>query len=116
MFNTASTRTDTTPNMKNDDGDVFEFQNVGEKSPKGSDGFACTTEASPKNKTTQFGKLKVNYLHVPGIYNPKVFEMNDDIILQYETTDTEEGKSDSILMNKNAVNLFKTNVDQIITQ
>lgn len=29
--------------------------------------------------------IKVNYLHVPAKYNPKVFELNKDIILQYET-------------------------------
>lgn len=29
---------------------------------------------------------KISYLHVPACYNPKVFEMDDDIVLQYEIT------------------------------
>ena len=33
--------------------------------------------------------MKINYLHVPAIYNPKVFELNDDIILQYEVEEYE---------------------------
>lgn len=65
----------------------------------------------------QIGEVKINYLHVPAMYNPKVFEMNDDIILQYETTyESDEELKNPLAMDKNVMNMFKTNVEQIIGQ
>ena len=50
------------------------------------------TTISPNNhskdiicKSASVKGIKMNYLHVPQSYNPRVYELNDDIILQYET-------------------------------
>lgn len=55
------------------------------------------TTVSPNNdekesliKSANTKVIKMNYLHVPHCYNPKVYELNDDIILQYETETNSE--------------------------
>jgi len=48
------------------------------------------TEIAAKHREAKnICSMKINYLHVPAIYNPKIFELNDDILLQYEIEEQE---------------------------